>query len=79
MNDNPNIKSCASQCRQIHEWLKQGHTLTPIQALTKFGCFRLASRINDLRQRGINICKRMVKNPENGKRYAEYYINPEQS
>lgn len=75
MNDNPNIKSSESQCQKIHEWLKQGHTLTSIQALTKFGCFRLASRINDLKQRGIAICKRMVKNPETGKHYAEYYIN----
>ena len=64
MNDNPNPKSSASQS---------------IQALTQFGCFRLASRVHDLRQRGIDICKRMVKNPNNGKRYAEYYINPEQS
>lgn len=79
MNDNPNPKSSASQCKQILAWLQEGKTLTSIQALTQFECFRLASRVHDLRQRGIDICKRMVKNPNNGKRYAEYYINPEQS
>ena len=79
MNENPNPKSSASQCKQILAWLQVGKTLTSIQALTQFGCFRLASKLHDLRQRGIDICKRMVKNPNNGKRYAEYYINPEQS
>lgn len=79
MNNNPNPQSSESQCKKILTWLQQGNTLTPIEALNQFGCFRLASRINDLRQRGIDICKRMVKNPDNGKRYAEYYINPEQS
>lgn len=79
MNNNPNPQSSESQCKKILTWLQQGNTLTSIEALNQFGCFRLASRINDLRQRGIDVCKRMIKNPDNGKRYAEYYINPEQS
>jgi hypothetical protein len=77
MNDNPNPKSSASQCKQILAWLQQGNTLTSIQALNKFGCFRLASRVNDLKRSGIDVCKRTVKNPDNGKRYAEYFINPQ--
>lgn len=79
MNNNPNPQSSESQCKKILTWLQQGNTLTSIEALNQFGCFRLASRINDLRQRGIDVSKRMIKNPDNGKRYAEYYINPEQS
>lgn len=37
MNDNPNPKSSASQCKQILAWLQEGKTLTSIQALTQFG------------------------------------------
>ncbi len=29
--------------------------ITPLDALIKYGCFRLASRINELRHDGVNI------------------------
>ena len=39
-----------SQVLRIKKWLLSGRTLTPMQALSKFGCFRLGARIYDLRK-----------------------------
>lgn len=63
-----------SQNACIAIWLKQGHTITPLEALHKFGCFRLGARIADLRKAGYNIETKMVE--ENGKRFAQYRLNP---
>lgn len=63
-----------SQNKMILEYLAHGNKLTTLQALELFGCFRLASRINDLRQAGHDIHTEMLKNEETGKRYAEYSI-----
>lgn len=61
-----------SQNQQILAYLKQGKSLTPLQALTKFGCFRLAARVADLRNDGVNIkTKRMTVS---GKTFASYSI-----
>jgi hypothetical protein len=54
------------------EALKNGE-LTAIDALKKFGCFRLAARIYRLRQAGHNIEKRMQR-LNNGKNIAVYSL-----
>jgi hypothetical protein len=46
-----------SQNVAILTYLKSGNTITSLEALRKFGCFRLASRIYDLRQSGHKIEK----------------------
>lgn len=43
-----------TQCNAILEYMEQGNSITPLEALGKFGCFRLASRISELRERGVN-------------------------
>lgn len=73
MNDNMNAQISASQCNQIAAWLMQGNTITSLQALTKFQCMRLASRIHDLKERGMDIKKRIITLP-NKKRVCEYFI-----
>jgi hypothetical protein len=73
MNINENLQSSESQNAKIRAWLEEGNTLTQLQALKLFGCFRLASRIHDLRDRGLNIIKEMVTG-DNGKRYAQYQL-----
>jgi len=73
MNINENLQSSESQNAKIRAWLEAGNTLTQLQALKLFGCFRLASRIHDLRDRGLNIIKQMVTG-DNGKRYAQYQL-----
>ena len=59
-----------SQNTKIYNYLAKGKSLTPIQALDKFGCFRLASRINDLRKQGYTIFTDKVT--KNKKTFASY-------
>ena len=40
----------ATQCELILKDLKKGRKINPLMALAKYKCFRLASRINDLRE-----------------------------
>ncbi len=44
-----------SQRDEILSYLQQGQSLTPLEALSMFGCFRLAARIRELRADGYNI------------------------
>ena len=62
-----------SQNKQIADYLNKGKKLTTIDALNKFGCFRLASRINDLRNDGMNIVTKTIK-LKNNKQVAQYSI-----
>jgi len=64
-----------SQETQILTHLAQGHSITPLEALNKFGCFRLASRINSLRKIH-NIKDRWIES--NGKRFKSYFIPAKQ-
>lgn len=73
MNINDNAKSSASQCAQIKAWLLQGNKLTSLEALNKFGCMRLASRIHDLRNASLDIHKERIITPS-GKYVTQYSI-----
>ena len=73
-NNNPNLESSEAQNTKIAKWLEAGNTLTQMEALNMFKCFRLASRISDLRKRGMDICKQMILTPT-GKRVAQYSMN----
>ena len=44
-----------TQNLQILAWLKTGKTLTPLDALKHFGCFRLSARIYELKEQGWPI------------------------
>jgi hypothetical protein len=61
-----------TQKQQIEAYLTKGKSLTPIDALSKFGCFRLAARIADLRKEGLNIATKIVT--KKGKSYASYTL-----
>lgn len=73
MNINDNPESSATQCAQIKAWLLSGKTLTSLEALKHFGCMRLASRICDLRKRGLDIHKERIQVPS-GKYVTRYSI-----
>ena len=75
-NINPNPKSSATQCGMIAAYLEQGNTITHLEALYLFGCFHLSSRICDLKNRGYNIGRVMVKTPT-GKHIAQYFLKDE--
>ena len=61
-----------TQNQQIKTYLEKGKSITPIDALNKFGCFRLAARINELRKDGLNIATKIVT--KEGKTYASYKL-----
>jgi hypothetical protein len=64
-----------TQNHQILNYLNQGYTLTPIEALKMFGCFRLSARILDLKISGYDIISEPVE--IDGKHFARYRLqNP---
>ena len=65
------MKATDSQNALIKGWLLNGYSITQLEALTQFGCFRLAARIADLRDQGFKIDTKIVT-LENGKRIAMY-------
>ena len=60
-----------TQCKQISAHLKGGNTITALEALNLFGCFRLASRIHDLREAGYPIIVERIRTAT-GKTVAQY-------
>jgi biotin operon repressor len=59
-----------SQAQQILAHLKRRKRINPAQAYEKFGCFRLAARIAELRRKG----HRIETAKEKGKQYATYRL-----
>jgi len=62
-----------TQANRILRYLRDGNRLTALEALERFGCFRLAARIHELRREGWSIEERTVET-RGGKRVAEYYL-----
>ena len=62
-----------TQNSRILQHLLEGHSITPIQALEKFGCFRLGARIFELRKQGFYIDMKKVDNGE-GNKFAKYTL-----
>tara|TARA_R110002167_G_scaffold112850_1_gene285561 strand:+ start:39659 stop:39925 length:267 start_codon:yes stop_codon:yes gene_type:complete len=63
-----------TQKDKIIAHLNQGLPITPIEALERFGCFRLAAIIHTLKHiEGMNIGKELIKN-KYGTKYAKYKI-----
>jgi|6_EtaG_2_1085325.scaffolds.fasta_scaffold220853_1 hypothetical protein len=60
------------QKEKILNYLMEGNKLTQIDAFELFGCFRLASRIHDLRLDGHNIKTKTTKS--RNATYASYYL-----
>jgi len=61
-----------SQNALIKGWLLNGYSITQLDALNMFGCFRLSARIANLREEGYDIVTEMVT--INDKRIARYYM-----
>lgn len=65
-----------TQNDQILAYMKRYGSINPYLALSEFGCFRLASRIHDLRSMGydietINVTRKL---PNGSKTWAEYKL-----
>ena len=61
-----------NQTHKILSYLEQGNEITPLDALYKFGVFRLGARIWELREAGYNIDTKIVT--RNGKHFASYRL-----
>ena len=61
-----------TQNQQIKSYLEKGKAITPIQALNKFGCFRLAAVIYKLKNEGLKIVTEMEYNKN--KQFARYRL-----
>ena len=62
-----------AQNAQIRMYLETGKSLTPMDALVRFNCFRLAARIKDLRDEGVAINSELVH--KDGKKYSRYFMD----
>lgn len=62
-----------TQCDCILEILKTGRSITQLEALNLCGCFRLAARIHDLRDRGNDIITETITT-QSGKKVASYRL-----
>lgn len=61
-----------SQNKKLAKWLKSGKSISPLQALNKLGIYRLASRVNDLRNDGLNIETKMIH--EHPVKFVQYKL-----
>ena len=67
------MKSTDSQTALIKGWLLNGRSITQLDALNMFGCFRLAARIANIREEGFDIVTDMIT--INDKRVANYRLS----
>lgn len=49
-----------SQCERIIEYMQKHGSITQLEAYLDIGCWRLASRISDLKNRGYAIKREMI-------------------
>lgn len=62
-----------SQADRILEHLEVLETITPMEALREYGCFRLGARIHDLKAKGHVITTEIIE-VKDGKRVARYRL-----
>jgi len=61
-----------TQTEQIRAHLESGADITPIEALDRYGCLRLAARINELKAKGYRIVSK--RETSRGKTYSRYRL-----
>lgn len=65
-------KKQLNQTQRILNHLLKGSRITQVEAFRRFQCWRLASRIAELRNEGHDIITNTIK--RNGKQYAQYQM-----
>jgi len=65
-----------SQNKQIKAYLESGRSITAMEALYQFGCFRLGARVHNLKAQGMNIKSELIEITSGGKikRIARYKL-----
>ena len=66
-----------SQAKNILAHLQQHKSITPLEALNQYGCFRLAAVILNLKKDGHEIETQIIK--KNKKRFAQYILKKKPS
>lgn len=59
-----------TQQDQVLNHINTYGSITPLEALTRYGIMRLAARVKDLKDAGVNIYTEMKVH--DGRRYASY-------
>ena len=72
-NENPNEASSESQKKKILQYLQDGETITSLEALELFRCFRLASRMTDLKYDDVKFDSVFINTPTQ-KKVKAYFI-----
>ena len=68
-----NPEEFGTQKSNVRAWLLNGNTITPLEALNKFGIFRLAAVVHELRDEGLPIVTEKIQvSPK--KRVAQYCL-----
>ena len=67
MNINENTGTSKSQTDRILEYMLEGNSITPLEALEKFKCFRLGARIADIKSKGYLVYSEFVTTPSEKK------------
>lgn len=73
IKDANEVVYCKNQTELVREYLKQGNSLTTLDAMLKLGIGRLANHIYELRKKGVNIQSERI-NQENGKYHYRYSL-----
>ena len=65
-----------NQNKRIRKYLETGKSLTALDALYQFSCFRLGARIHNLKSEGMNIESTLIEITSDGKtkRIARYHL-----
>lgn len=61
-----------TQTEQIKRHILKHNSITPLEALRKYRCMRLAARIRDLRVEGFSVLS--VRISRNGKNFCRYVM-----
>lgn len=62
-----------TQTSKIRKHLEEGKAITPLEALTSYGCMRLADVIFRLKKTGLDIITNPIKDGD--KTYASYTLD----
>ena len=64
----------STQTAQVLSHLKQGHTITQVDAIRLFKCYRLSAIIKRLRNQGYEIVTYNERNSSGTGRHARYEL-----
>lgn len=73
MDINVNPASSQTQTQRILAYMLGGGRITSLEALNQFQCFRLASRISDIRNLGYEVQSQFIST-STAKKVKQYWI-----